>query len=107
MNCKETNKLIPDFLNQELSNSQLHGFMEHISSCKECQEELSIQFLVQEGMVSLEDGTTFDLQNGLDNLLEDASRKLRWRKWFHWLVYGIEIVAIITIITIIALILIL
>ncbi len=104
MDCKEINKMIPGFLNQELSNRELREFMDHISSCRECKEELSIQFLIQEGMASLEDGTTFDLQHGLDRLLEDATRKMRMRRWLHWFVYGVEIVAIITIITIIVLI---
>lgn len=107
MDCKETNKMIPGFLSQELNSRELKGFMEHISVCEECKEELSIQFLIQEGMASLEDGTTFDLQNELDRLLEDAAKKMRLRKWFHCFVYGIEIVAIITIITIIILVMIL
>lgn len=107
MDCKETNKMIPGFLNQELSSRELQGFMEHISCCEECKEELSIQYLVREGMASLEDGTTFDLQHGLDLLLADAARKMQRRKWFHWFVYGIEIVAIILIIIIIALVMIL
>lgn len=107
MDCKETNKMIPGFLNKELNGRQLRGFMEHVSSCEECKEELSIQFLIQEGMVRLEDGTTFDLQKELKQLLEEAERRLRLRRLFHWFVYGIEIAAIIVIITIIVLVMIL
>lgn len=107
MDCKEVNKMIPAFLNNELNNRELKEFMEHVSVCKECEEELSIQFLIQEGMVSLEEGTTFDLQREFDRLMEDARRKLRMRKAFHFFVYGMEILAIITIITIIVLIMIL
>ena len=75
MDCKETNKMIPGFLSQELNSRELKGFMEHISVCEECKEELSIQFLIQEGMASLEDGTTFDLQNELDRLLMMPRRR--------------------------------
>lgn len=107
MDCKETNKMIPGFMNHELNSRQLRGFMLHISECEECKEELSIQFLTQEGMARLENGTTFDLQSELDRLLDEAEKKLRIRKWFHWFVYGVEIVAIITIVTIIVLIMIL
>lgn len=107
MDCKEVNKMIPDFLNNELNNRELKGFMEHISGCKECKEELSIQFLIQEGMASLENGNTFDLQHELDRLLEDAKRKMRVRRGFQFFVYGVEVLVIITIITIIVLVMIL
>lgn len=107
MDCKEVNKLIPAFLKYELNSKELRGFMEHISTCRECKEELTIQFLVSEGMARLEDGNAFDLQAELDRRLEDASRKMRFRKGFHLFVYGLEILVIIAIITIIVLIMIL
>lgn len=107
MNCKDIDKMIPAFLNKELSGRELNDFMEHISKCPECKEELSIQFLVLEGMASLQDGSTFDLQKKLDKQLEEARRKLKIRKGIHFLVYGLEILAIITMISIIVLIMIL
>lgn len=107
MDCKEANKMIPDFLNYELNHRELKGFMDHISACKECEEELSIQFLIQEGMASLEKGTSFDLQQAFDRRMEEARRKMRIRRGFHFFVYGVEILAIITIITIIVLIMVL
>lgn len=107
MDCKETNKLIPAFLNHELNSRELKSFMNHIMSCEDCKEELSIQFLIQEGLASLEDGTSFDLQNELDWMIEDAKRRLKIRRGFHFFVYAMEILAIITIVTIIVLIMIL
>lgn len=101
MDCKETDRLIPAFLKNELSGRELKGFMEHISGCDECREELSIQFLILEGMARLENGNTFDLQAELDRRLEDAARRMRLRKGLHFLVYGLEFLVIITIITII------
>ncbi|NLL77932.1 MAG: zf-HC2 domain-containing protein [Clostridiales bacterium] len=107
MDCKEINKMIPAFLNKELSGRELDDFMEHISKCPECKEELSIQFLVLEGMVSLQDGNTFDLRKRLDKQLDEARRKIRIRKGVHFFVYGLEILAIITMIIIIVLIMVL
>ncbi len=107
MDCKETNKMIPAFLNKELNGKEMIKFMEHIATCPECKEELTIQFLVSEGMASLEDGSTFDLQKELDKQLEDARRKMRIRKGFQFFVYGLEILVIITIITIIVLVMLL
>ena len=63
MTCKETEKLIPAFLQDELDTEELREFMEHIEECGECREELTIPFLVTEGMARLEEGNVFALQN--------------------------------------------
>ena len=54
MNCKEAEKIIPYFLQDDLDGRDLAEFVEHIDECHECMEELSIQFLVAEGMEQLE-----------------------------------------------------
>ncbi len=105
MDCKEANKKMSDFLNDELSGRELKNFLGHISCCKDCKEELSIQFLVQEGMARLEDGKTFDLKSELDRQLADVERKMVFYQWLHYLVYGVEILAIITIAAIIVMVL--
>lgn len=107
MDCKEANRKISDFLDHELNSRELKGFLEHVTHCKDCREELSIQFLVQEGMARLEDGNTFDLQKELDRLLEEAERKMLFYRWLRYFVYGVETLAIIAIITIIVLVIVL
>ena len=107
MDCKEANRKISDFLDHNLNSRELKSFIEHVSHCEDCKEELSIQFLVQEGMARLEDGSTFDLQSELDRLLEDGERKMLFYRWLHYFVYGVEIAAIIAIITIIVLVIVL
>ena len=72
-------KLIPEFLNDDLENRELATFLDHIDTCPECREELTIQFLVRVGMQRLEDGNTFNLRKELDILLSDARRKLKVR----------------------------
>lgn len=72
MNCKETEKMISLFLQDELEGKSLEQFVEHIEQCPECKEELSIQFLVTEGMERLEEGNNFNLQNALSDRLGDA-----------------------------------
>ena len=54
MNCKEVEKKIFSFLQDDLDGRNLAEFVEHIDECPECMEELSIQFLVAEGMDQLE-----------------------------------------------------
>ncbi len=51
-----------------------------MEQCRSCGEELSIQFLVMEGMQSLEDGDTFDLKNDLQKSLLEARHKIKFHK---------------------------
>ena len=76
MNCKETEKEIPSFLLDELDGNMLEEFIDHVESCPECKEELSIQFLVAEGLERLEKGNNFNLQEELFMKLEGAERRI-------------------------------
>ena len=80
MTCKDSDKLIPLFLDDDLDNRDLSDFLDHIDSCPECKEELTIQFLVKVGMIRLEDGNTFNLSSELDSMLKEARKRLRYRR---------------------------
>lgn len=76
MNCKEAERKIPSFLQDELDGSQLEEFIAHVEACPECKEELSIQFLVSEGLERLESGNNFNLQEELLMKLADAGHRI-------------------------------
>lgn len=77
MDCKEAEKKIPSFLDDELDGRELAEFVEHMEGCPECMEELSIQFLVTEGMEQLEQGNNFNLQEALRHKLGIADDKIQ------------------------------
>ena len=79
MDCKDEEKMIPVFLQDELDIKVLNQFIEHIDGCPECMEELSIQFLVAEGLERLEAGNNFNLQKALTNRLLDARHQIKVR----------------------------
>jgi hypothetical protein len=81
MICKEADRVIPLFLSDDLNNQELNDFLNHIDTCPECKEELTIQFLVSEGMQRLEDGDTFNLMNELDGIIKSAKKRLRFRRY--------------------------
>ena len=54
MTCKQAVKQIPDFVSGKMSGKQLECFMEHIDSCSECKEELSIQYLIHAGLEDMD-----------------------------------------------------
>ena len=81
MECREFEKTIPSYLGKSLDYETMEAFWEHMDRCDSCKEELSIQFLVIEGMKHLENGDSFDLDAEFRNRLE-MSRKLNKRRGF-------------------------
>ena len=78
LNCKDCEKLIPDFLADKLDSVTAEKFIAHIEQCQECMEEVSIQFLITEGMNRLEQGNTFELSKELGILIEE------YKDWIYW-----------------------
>ncbi len=97
MNCKEIEKMIPFFQEDTLSTKELKTFMAHIDECPECKEELAIHYLINEGMLRLEDGSVFDLQKVMDSHMERARKRLKMRRILQMAVYGAEGLVVIAI----------
>lgn len=93
MSCKEFERLIPEFLSGRMDYQSLMQFSEHMEGCKDCEEELVIQFLVSEGMQRLEEGNAFDLQRELQERLNEAERKIRFHSGFLFVGVLLEILA--------------
>ncbi len=103
MTCKEAEKLIPVFLEDDLDTDDLREFMEHIDECGECKEELSIQFLVKEGLSRLEAGSVFDLKNELEYRIGMEEHALKMRESLTWLSYLLDGLVVIAAIVLVAL----
>jgi len=74
--CREYEKMIPDFIQKKMTYLTMKEFLRHTNSCESCKEELVIQFLIAEGMASLEDGDVFDLQTELDERIAEARKRV-------------------------------
>ncbi|MDR2043083.1 MAG: zf-HC2 domain-containing protein [Clostridium sp.] len=97
MNCKEFEGLIPGFLCHTLDYKTLKAFLQHMASCADCTEEVTIQILVTDGMSRLEEGSAFDLQGELRRRLAEAGRKVRFHKVFLTIGFILEILAMLVI----------
>ncbi len=95
MDCKETQRMISGFLEDELDVHSLEAFLDHIEECNSCREELTIQFLVEVGTKRLEDGTNFNLSEELDHTMNDAWKRLFTRKRLHKTAFLLQILVII------------
>ncbi|MDE6739955.1 MAG: zf-HC2 domain-containing protein [Lachnospiraceae bacterium] len=90
MNCKEAEKKIPSFLQDDLDGSKLEEFVEHVENCSECKEELSIQFLVTEGLERLEEGNNFNLQEELLMKLVGAEHRINVHRMLWYILLCLE-----------------
>ena len=90
MDCKQVEKMIPQFLDDDLTTEELREFMEHIENCTDCKEELTIEFLVSEGLVRLENGAVFDLQKEVCECIVAAERILHLREYVPMFLYILE-----------------
>lgn len=91
MNCKEFEKMIPDYIHKKMDFVTTKHFAEHLKSCPACKEELNIQFLVNEGLNRLEDGNAFDLQSEMNELMKESNRKVQFHENFLRLGRWIEL----------------
>lgn len=79
MECKEVQKNIQSFINDELDSKEALSFIEHIRKCPDCKEELSIEFLVVTGLQCLDSAEAFDLQQELMDKIKNSEEKAKWR----------------------------
>lgn len=79
----------------------LRKFNEHMDTCKECHEELAIQFLVAEGMQHLEEGDAFDLQRELEIRRIEAENRAKYHSLLLYLGAALELIIISTIVGVI------
>lgn len=93
MDCKEFERLIPEFIERKMDFLTLKRFHTHMGKCENCKEELVIQFLVSEGIQRLEEGDAFDLQRELDQRLAETKRKVKIHDAFLRVGLGLEIAA--------------
>ena len=98
MDCKQIQRMIPAFLKEELKSRELMRFLEHMDTCEECKEELTIQYLSSEGILRLEEGKTFDLDRELQEYMEQAERGIRRRRNSVLVFLSFEIISILIIV---------
>lgn len=103
MECREAEKLIAKFIEDEMDYKETVPFLEHIRECETCREELTIQFLVTEGLANLEEGTAFDLQAALEKRMEHMEKRVVRRENLRYFSYVTEFFAIVMIIIFIVL----
>ena len=67
MTCQDSEQCMQAFVDDQLTGETLEAFLYHIGNCRVCYEELETTYLLKEALSRLEDGTSFDLHEELQN----------------------------------------
>ncbi len=103
MDCKEFLHFIPNWLDGRLDGKRGVKFLEHMATCKDCNEELHIQYLVREGTARLENGDNFNLDRELSDKVAQYKKRLHRKHIENVIIYWMEAIAAIAIVFILVL----
>ena len=73
MQCSECEKKINDFIDKKLDYKDTLSLLKHVKNCERCKEELSIAFLVVNGLRKLDSAEAFDLQSELSEHMQSSA----------------------------------
>ena len=79
--CRIAESMVTQYINHSLSVDELEEFLDHISHCSSCYDELETYFIVHEAIQQLdepEDSSVLDFRKLLD-------QDIRKKRWFHFL----------------------
>lgn len=77
--------MIKAYIDDDLSADELTAFLEHIDKCPECKEELAIQFLITEGLNTLNTGDSYDLQSSMEEKMLRSHREIHIHNRLFWI----------------------
>lgn len=77
--CKDFSGMISAFMNDTLDDAALRAFLDHYEACKNCREELEIQYLVGKAFNQMEKGEEINLFRDLPAYVEKERRLLENR----------------------------
>lgn len=77
MDCKEAQKCIRSFFADELNTGEAKKFVDHVRTCKDCMEELTIEYLLSEGVSRLENADDIDVESELEEKLNRVINRKR------------------------------
>ena len=81
MKCEEALTKIEAYINQTLNGRELEEFLEHVTSCQECYDELETYYIISVGMRYLEEENleSYNIPKMLQEELHTRERRVRRR----------------------------
>ena len=89
--CRIAESMVTQYINHSLSVDELEEFLDHISHCSSCYDELETYFIVHEAIQQLdepEDGSALDFRKLLDqDIRNHADISVRNGGFISWQVF--------------------
>ena len=93
MDCLTFRKLISSYMKKELPDEELNDFLCHMKSCKECREELEINYIVEEGVRILdEEKGDYNILAAFQKNVQSGDSYISKRKRFLSFIYCLDTV---------------
>lgn len=96
MTCKLAEKMIPGYLNENISDEETLELIAHIENCPACKEELTIQHMVSVGLNNLDEIIDLNVDSELDRRKREANRRLHKKDVTERLYMGVLFVGVTT-----------
>lgn len=80
MDCKEAERLIPFYLNEQLEERETKEFLVHMKSCESCYEEMEITYMASIGLERLESASSLDINEEMHRILQQSEKNLKKRQ---------------------------
>lgn len=76
MKCVEAKRMVNRFVEKKLSYQELEEFLQHVSQCEDCMDELDIYYTMHKAFDMLDTGKhqNYDFRKMLDDELHAARR---------------------------------
>lgn len=101
MTCQETERLVMPYINHELTDDELEGFLEHIQVCSHCKEELEIYFTVDVGIKQLDaENGSYNIKGALESALEMSLQRVHKMRVLSMIRYGVNTLCTISLLVI-------
>ncbi len=94
MDCISFRKHINGYIEDKLDDELLCEFLHHLESCKNCRDELEINYIVVEGVRILDEKRSdYNLSKAYDNMIASANRYIRVKRRLLVVEYVIDTLA--------------
>lgn len=77
LDCKSIEKMIPIYLDNRLEAYRMLALLNHVKCCPECKEELTIQYMVSEGLNRAEEENNYNLLEGLELRIKESYKQIK------------------------------